>query len=319
MLRIVEDHRKRLVEERNLNLDQKMIILWDVYCRHRDPDLLELIRNEYKHLIILFVPANLTEICQPLDIYFNSEFKVKLASLRNERVAESFEKWRAERVNNDEEEGGFKVDGSLAKNKVWFYTDIARTIAHMQTDEKKKKFRDIAFGDLKIAYNNAFQVSAVEKVALDNSGKYFKSVDGSPIDNTIERFSKSMTYRAIQAHEELATMEEFQASMDPTFFLRRRVHCLNQTFPGQVDSYTFKRNKNLARHQRLVFKVKYYFDTVGEGRAKKVLSCTKDELLNMLIVREIEDEGDEEESGDIEVTAPIGNHQELLPVVNNAT
>ena len=42
-------------------------------------------------IILLFVPANLTEICQPLGIYFNAEFKVRLAQLRNERIANEFE------------------------------------------------------------------------------------------------------------------------------------------------------------------------------------------------------------------------------------
>jgi hypothetical protein len=93
-----EDYRRQVVEARRLQEDQKMMILWDVYCRHRDKDLLTHIREEYPHIIILFVPANLTDICQPLDIYFNAEFKVTLASLRNKRVADMFDSWR-ERVN----------------------------------------------------------------------------------------------------------------------------------------------------------------------------------------------------------------------------
>ena len=101
--------------EKGLESDQKMIILWDVYCRHRDPDLLELIQEEYPHIVLLHIPANLTEICQPLDIYFNSQFKVKLASLRNKRVAEQYDEWR-----KSNKEDSFKVSTALSATKHHF-------------------------------------------------------------------------------------------------------------------------------------------------------------------------------------------------------
>ena len=107
---------------------QKMIVLWDVYCRHRDEDLLKMIKEEYANIIVLFVPANLTEICQPLD-------KVKLANLRSERMAKAFEAWR---VLPDRGQEKFRVDSSLANSKYWFYEDIATALTYMQTVEKKK-------------------------------------------------------------------------------------------------------------------------------------------------------------------------------------
>ena len=102
-----EQYRQSVIETSGLSPNQKMIILWDIYCRHRNPDLLKLIKEEYPHLVILFVPANLTEICQPVDIYFNAEFKVTLASLRNERIAGLFDEWRTaeEGKENENEEG----------------------------------------------------------------------------------------------------------------------------------------------------------------------------------------------------------------------
>ena len=119
-MRLVEDYRKRTVQENELPTDQKMIILWDVYCRHRDEDLLALIRDEYPNIILLFVPANLPEICQPLDIYFNAEFKVTLANLRNKRIAEEFEAWRQNKSLTDGNEDLFTVDNSLAANNNGF-------------------------------------------------------------------------------------------------------------------------------------------------------------------------------------------------------
>jgi len=87
----VEIYRKQVVAEKGLHQDQKMVILWDVYCKHCAPELLDHILKEvYPHIIILFIPANLTEIAQPLDMYFNGQFKMFLAEIRNIRIAELF-------------------------------------------------------------------------------------------------------------------------------------------------------------------------------------------------------------------------------------
>ena len=87
---------------------------------------------------------------------------------------------------------------------------IARAIDFMQTEEKKRKFREIAFADSKMAYNPHFKVSAVEKVTEVKTGKFFKSTTNLPIDDTIERFQRSMAFSAIEAHEVLPTTEEFE-------------------------------------------------------------------------------------------------------------
>ena len=40
--------------------DLKVLILWDVYVHHRDTDLIEWMKNEFKHIIVLYIHANLT-------------------------------------------------------------------------------------------------------------------------------------------------------------------------------------------------------------------------------------------------------------------
>jgi hypothetical protein len=39
-------------------------------------------------ILILFVPANTTELCQPLDVGFNFEFKRDVANARKEWIAQ---------------------------------------------------------------------------------------------------------------------------------------------------------------------------------------------------------------------------------------
>ena len=95
-----DNSRLRVVEVQRLPSDQKMIILWDVYCRHRDSDLLDFIRDRYPNIIVQFVPVSLTEIYQPLDILFNAEFKITLATLKNKRAAQKFDGWLLERDNS---------------------------------------------------------------------------------------------------------------------------------------------------------------------------------------------------------------------------
>ena len=81
-------------------------------------------------------------------------------------------------------------------------------------------------------------------------------------------------------------IEECVGYYDPLFFLRREVNCLDDLYPGRIESYTYKRGKDIARDDRLIFTVKYYFETIGEGRAKKVRHCTRMELLDLLIYQE---------------------------------
>ena len=64
--------------------DSKMLILWDVYVRHRDTDLIEWMKNEFQNIIVLYIPANLTKMVQLLDSYLNAMMKTSLYTLRNE-------------------------------------------------------------------------------------------------------------------------------------------------------------------------------------------------------------------------------------------
>ena len=159
--------------------------------------MLKLIATEYPHLFILFVPANLTEICQPLDIYFNAEFKTTLASLRNHRAAKLYETWSSEHENNT---GQFRLTTEMKTTNQWFYEDLALALEKLNTEEKKKRFREVAFKDLNICYKRDYQIFAMQKVLEDKNGKYFK---GNMQDSTLDRFD------AITVHEDYPTIEYF--------------------------------------------------------------------------------------------------------------
>ena len=62
---------------------------------------------------------------------------------------------------------------------------------------------------------------------------------------------------------------------------------LYDKYPGRVELTKNQKGRDIKREERRIFIVKYYNDIVGEGRAKKVVSYTKAELLPLLVVREI--------------------------------
>ena len=69
-------------------------------------------------------------------------------------------------------------------------------------------------------------------------------------------------------------------------FLGRQVNCFDDKYPGRVEEFKRRRATNLSRDQRLVFKIRYYYESIGVGTAKKVLKCSKNELPQLLVVRE---------------------------------
>jgi len=190
----------------------------------------------------------------------------------------------------DAESKLFEVPTSISSTKEWFYEDLAKAIGRMQTDEKIEKLSKKAFRDIWKCYDHDFQVNAVEIVARDTTGRYFKSTiaDGSlPEDVAIDRFrSQRIAFDAIERHEQIPTYEDFNHAPDENFFVKSDVQPLDGIYPGRVESWKMKRGKNLQPDERVMFTVKYYKEVIGEGRAKKVLECTKAELLPIFVVRE---------------------------------
>ena len=73
----IEKHRVRMCFTTSWEHDSKLMILWDVHVRHRHADFV------FPHMIVLFILANITEIFQPFDRYFNALIKSLLCALHN--------------------------------------------------------------------------------------------------------------------------------------------------------------------------------------------------------------------------------------------
>jgi hypothetical protein len=69
---------------RELYLDPETahwLFLIDVFWAHRSPEFITWIQQNFKTVILVYVPANCTPVLQPLDVLFNSAWKQFVSSL----------------------------------------------------------------------------------------------------------------------------------------------------------------------------------------------------------------------------------------------
>ena len=219
-----EEYRKRMILRLGLEDDQKMLIIWDVYCRHKDKCLREWMKTTFPHIIVLYVPANLTEMLQALDVYFNAVFKTTLSHLRNKRVANEYIKFKSRekiRKTNAAASGDqfvpkkFVVKTKLSETKEHFYNEIAEALKLMQTDEKKGKIWNTSWAPLRRCFEQEFQLDAVQIVSADHTRKYFVAsslqdeeglVDAATA--TMNSASQLLADRLVKAHESLPTLDD---------------------------------------------------------------------------------------------------------------
>ena len=163
---MVEDYRRSVVQEKNLPEDSKMIILWDVYCRHRDDSLKIFIAQHCPNIIVLFVPANLTEKGQPLDIFFNAILKVNMYKLRDARIMDAVTKhMEGERQREEAAKARgdkykttvYKPATKLSEIKEPFYLDLAQALKEMQTQELVEQLHNKAWGLFHKCFDQDFQ------------------------------------------------------------------------------------------------------------------------------------------------------------------
>ena len=55
---------------------------------------------------------------------------------------------------------------------------------------------------------------------------------------------------------------------------------------GRVEETRNLKGKGLCREERRVWTITYYRETLGEGKAKKKIQCTNEELLPLLVIRD---------------------------------
>lgn len=283
----LEDHRKRVVARKKLDKDAKVLILWDVYCRHRDADLLDWMKKEFPNIIVIFVPANLTELGQPLDIFFNSMLKTKLYKLRNEQnAAEAIEvldlmedrPTTAAAIADQPQHAPKKL---LSELKEPFYLNLATVLKEMQTPEAKELISRKAWKTnlFEKCFDRKFQAEAVKLVEADKEFKYFHGAGSdTPKDPTIStecQGLEDMTADLItEDYDNNNNSRESDDTAPDKSFVGRQVQALGGKYPGTVSKFAPKAKE---------FTVRYTNPELESSRARKVVQMSRDELMNLLV------------------------------------
>ena len=69
-----EEYRKRMILRLGLEDGQKMLIIWDVYCRHKDKCLREWMKTTSPHIIVRYVPVQILQKCFKLWMFISMQF-----------------------------------------------------------------------------------------------------------------------------------------------------------------------------------------------------------------------------------------------------
>lgn len=226
----------------------------------------------FPHIIVLFIPANLTEICQPLDRYFNALMKVLLYALRNTQ--------NAEQVFALLQSGGgaYKHPSKLSEVREPFFTSLSIALEQLQTLEKKKSISENCWkkGMFEKCYDCEFQRMCVQLVGDDvGVGKYFSTnyVDPALTKDRRQIFEVADDFLDSLSEQANLTLETAQG-LKKTELVGRKVVPLNGITPGYVLSY----NKNTD-----IFWLRYYREGQEKSRAKKREKVNYVQLLTKLL------------------------------------
>jgi hypothetical protein len=260
---------------------------------------------EYPNIIVLFVPANLTELCQPLDQYFNALLKMILARLRNARVVEEANKFfdiEDAKVDEAKSRGEsyqlmvFKAKTKLSELKEPFFEDLAIiALSELQTEDYKQKFRDNAWaGMFEKCFEPEFQCEAVKLVGADQDNYYF--TDKAQLVDPVfaPSASQDLQIQVADAHDEaVVSTPERDAMLPPHRLVGRQVKPFNDSLPGRVEKY-------LAR--RKLFVVKYWKDPHAKRASKIVNDISREDLMAMLLYNDTDNSDVDDE--EVELTIP---------------
>ena len=81
------DFKKSQCEKYNLPLDSPVLLKCDIYYTHRDPAALQLLKQN--NMRVAYIPANMTDELQEMDVNINGPMK--------ERLSNDFVSWRADK------------------------------------------------------------------------------------------------------------------------------------------------------------------------------------------------------------------------------
>jgi hypothetical protein len=174
LISVLEQHRQRVCEEKGLAADQKMVLLLDVYCRHRDQSLFAYIRAHCPNIIITFVPANLTPLCQPLDVGFNFVFKRNIAQARQQRDMKRVVAYTAEH-GADADCSEMQHAHKLSQVRDPLVMDLLNTAVVWSTAAKAVEIKKDCWKPIGLleCFNSECQNKALLAVGEDTEVKYF--------------------------------------------------------------------------------------------------------------------------------------------------
>ena len=288
----VEKYCQRVVQQKNLDKDSKLLILWDVYCRHHDNDLIMFRKTKLPNLIVVFVPVNLTELIQPLDRAFNAQFKCKLNRLHEERMINAASDWwmatqdrfrkDAVAAEKEYEVNIFSPAMKLSDIKEPFYSDLTAA-----GSEEKKKLQQHAWcnGLFEQCFDRQFQSKAVQLVtdgdALRFGSKYFaymaNEASTATVDPVLEGESNYLVLWALDVHvnNALHTPMTNQSSLPPKNLVGRHVACDGDEVYGVVSKY---------KPRKKAFVVKFFGnkDQHSSASAKSSVEMTYELVLGSL-------------------------------------
>ena len=188
-------------------------------------------------ILILFVPANMTELCQPLDVGFNFEFKRAVANARKEWIAKLVIDLVAE--EGAEAAARFQPPKDLKTLKEKLVTFIAGVAQTWQCVEKQKHVAETCWGFAAKIFDPAFQQTASKLVHDDTQGVYFKATaDGTKLD--------SENVRKVTRHTpEQAANRQYAPKTFVGFEFAQQGDGVNKSKKGQeyrmkIDSYVSK-------------------------------------------------------------------------------
>jgi hypothetical protein len=178
LLTHLEAWRVSCVERFDLPPDSKLILMWDVYQEHRDRYLLDTwIPEHLPHFLMIFVPANLTEMGQPLDLGLNFEFKDGVANRRNEWIASLAREWIIQK--GAEQAHLFEAPTSLPLLREKLALLTGEELQKWRDESKRAHITKVCWAEMfSKVWRSDFQEEALRLVAEDTSGIYFTTVEG---------------------------------------------------------------------------------------------------------------------------------------------
>ena len=162
-------YRKKVIEEKGLSDDQKMILILDLHYSHKDSAVLALLK--VNNIIPIFIPAGCTDAHQVLDVVVNKPYKNGVVNGFIDYASRLFEEWNRTKTDEDE---CFRMNLALSVMKPEIPGFVGRGINALKNNLMKAAiigcFNDagrVGFAKLNETYERALRVVPEQTEAGD--------------------------------------------------------------------------------------------------------------------------------------------------------